>query len=217
MNRSIGSWPRRIRDSISQEGFGSFALRVLLRPVCRAAVFRAIPDIERPSGPAPVTTRLASEHDAPSIARLRPSYSPEGVLARLRAGDDCFLYLLDGQLAGFRWLSRNQGSLTDLGLVLPLLSDEVWGYESYVHPAYRSAGVNRASRPAFDRLCVEQGIRRKLGMATLGRRPFGLETNPFSVATIRTLRLGPFKKFWLRTYGPEAEYWRERLKELRWA
>ena len=30
------------------------------------------------------------------------------------------------------------------------------------------------------------------------------------------LRLGPLRKFWVRTCGPQAESWRERLKELRW-
>lgn len=49
-------------------------------------------------------TRLASEQDTASIVRLRPSYSADGVLARLPAGGDYSLYLLDGQLAGFRWV-----------------------------------------------------------------------------------------------------------------
>jgi len=214
---SIRSWPRRVRDSVNQEGLGSFALRMLLRPVYRAVVFRVVPDMERPSGPAPVTTRLASEQDTTSIARLRRSYSVEAVLARLRAGEECHLYLLEDQIAGFRWVSRQRGFLEDLGLMLPLLPDEVWMYEGYVHPAYRRAGVHRAARAVFDRLCVREGIRRKLGIATLGRRPFGRKDNPFSVATIRTVRLGPMRKLWVKAYGPEAEYWRARLKELRWA
>ena len=36
------------------------------------------------------------------------------------------------------------------------------------------------------------------------------------VATIRTFRLGPFRKLWVKTYGPQAEYWKERPMELRW-
>lgn len=214
---SIRSWPRRVRDSVNQEGLGSFALRMLLRPVYRAVVFRVVPDMERPSGPAPVMTRLASERDAASIARLRPSYSVEAVLARLRAGEECHLYLLENQVAGLRWVRRERGLLDDLGLTLPLLSDEVWMSEGYVHPAYRHAGVHRAARAAFDRLCAREGIRQKLGIATLGRRPFGSKDNPFSVATIRTVRLGPLRRLWVKAYGPQAEYWRERLEELRWA
>jgi len=44
-----------------------------------------------------------------------------------------------------------------------------------------------------------------------------LRSLPRRIAVLRVLRLGPFRKFWVRTYGPQAEYWRERLKELRWA
>ena len=53
------------------------------------------------------------------------------------------------------------------------------------------------------------------GFVSGQRRPFG--PSPHRVAIIRTLRLGPIRKFWVKTYGTQAEYWRERLKELRWA
>ena len=48
----------------------------------------------------------------------------------------------------------------------------------------------------------------------LAVRPFGVVRRPHRVAEIRTLCLGRFRKFWVRTYGPQAGYWRERLKEL---
>ena len=44
-----------------------------------------------------------------------------------------------------------------------------------------------------------------------------LRSLPRRIAVLRVLRLGPFRKFWVQTYGPQAEYWLERLKELRWA
>ena len=40
---------------------------------------------------------------------------------------------------------------------------------------------------------------------------------PHRVAVLRVLRLGPLTRFWVKTYGPQAGYWRERLKELKWA
>ncbi len=63
---------------------------------------------------------------------------------------------------------------------------------------------------------LSRGFHTRLGVAAMGRAPYG-KNRPHIVATIHTLRVGPFRKFWAKTYGPQADYWRERLKELRWA
>jgi hypothetical protein len=145
---TIRSWPRRVRDSANQEGA------------------------------APATVRQADEKDTNAIVGLRGWYTPEQLRARWRAEEKCYLVLLGDELVGLRWASTGQGRLWDLGLVLPLRTDEVWSSEAYTHPAHRHAGVYVASRVAFDRLCVQSGICLKLGSATIGRRPFGTSGTP---------------------------------------
>ena len=89
-------------------------------------------------------------------------------------------------------------------------------YEVFTNPAYRHFQVRRPVREAKEKRYAARGFRLQLGYSIAGRKPFG-RNDPYLTATAHTFRLSPLRKFWVRTYGPQAEYWRERLKELRWA
>ena len=164
----------------------------------------------------PVTVRIATEDGLGALVALRPEHDQAALRARMRGGHTCVLSLVDGELASARWACTGEAPLTGLGLVLPLEEGELSVYERFVHPAHRLKYVGRPARNALEEYFLKQGFRSIVSYATLGRRPYG-KGHPDSVATIRSLCLGPFKRFWVRTYGPQAEYWSERLKELRWA
>jgi len=212
---SIRSWPRRIRDSVEQEGRLHAAWRLALSPAYRAGTLNVSRLYIRERKPSvPVTVRIATEDDLDALVALRPEYDHDTLRARMRGGHICVLSLVNGELASVRWACTGEAPLTDLGLVLPLEEGELSVYERFVHPAHRLKQVGTPARNALEEHFLEQGFRSIVGYATLGRRPYGRE-HPDSVATIRTLRLGPFRRFWVRTYGLDANHWRERLKELR--
>ena len=220
MPRAIRSWRRRIRDSVHQEGFWRFLFRAARAPVYREAHVDSVPlqhEIEEDGEVVPdLTVRTAEEDDGAALIALRPEYRPEMLRARFRAGDACFISLVDECIASARWVSLRRVHLDYLGLVLPLQHGEIYIYEVFTRPEHRAKVVRKATSHALQEHYRSLGFRSNLGYVIPWRKPFGPDFR-FRVATIRILRLGPLRKFWVRTYGPQADYWRERLKELRWA
>jgi len=216
---AIRSWPRRIRDSFEQEGLLPPVLRAVLRPFYRAAVLGLVPlELHLRDTPLPgVSLHDVTEKDVAALIALRPEYTGEKIRGRLRQGQRCCAIVLEETTVGCIWASTGEARVEDIGLALPLRPEEVVTYEVYVDPAHRRGGVYGTARRAFDQRCWDQGYRRRITFSTLGRRPFGVKGRPLQFAAVRTVGLGPFRKLWVRTYGPQAEYWRERLKELRWA
>ena len=213
---TLRSLPRRIRDSIGQEGPWSLALRTAASPMYRAGALLTSPLAFPSDELALMDVRDAMESDVETIVNLRPEYSGDAVRSRLLEGEACSLAFMERLLVACRWVNTGEARLAGLGLILPLSPDEIYVGEAYVHPAYRRRGINNRTRDAYEAQYRQRGYSSKVSCATLGRKPYG-RGSPYSVAAIRTLRFGPFRKFWVRTYGPQADYWRGRLKELRWA
>ena len=213
---NVRSWPRRIRDSLHQEGPSRFVQRMVLSPFYRETLLCSYPVRHKPyTRPPEVSVRMATEDDMSGLIRLRPEYSLSDLRARFESGQTCFLTLVNGSIASLGWVRFDEARLRYLGLALPLLTKEISDYEWYTAPEYR--GV-RASDAAWYELMdryEQRGVERTVDFATPRRKPWGTD-NANVVATIRIFRLGPLKRFWVRTCGPQAEYWRERLKELRW-
>ena len=196
-------------------------LRAALLPLSRELVLRYEPvetgyPREQGTPPPSLTARLARESDVKELVSLRPEYAADEILSRLRRGEECYLSVVDERIVSMRWTCTGEARLRYLGLSLPLGPDEVCDYELFTTPAYRRRAVRRPAYDLLNRRCSERGLHSRVNCVIPGRKPFGRD-NPFSVATIRTVGLGPFRKLLVRTYGPQAEYWRERLKELRWA
>ena len=214
---TLRSAPRRIRDSIEQEGLWPFLLRLVVSPVYRSGLLRTDPIArDLPPPPPGTTARLVTEADVDKLVALRPVDNPRALQERLRRGHRCFVASVDGSTAACAWGRTNAASLDHVRLLLPLRPNEVFAYWWYTDPRYRRAGAVRAAGFPFRAHYHQQGADTTLSFATLGRKPWGMN-DPYRVAIIRVLRLGPLRKYWVRTYGPEAESWRERLsKELRW-
>lgn len=206
----------RIEDGVEQEGLPRFIMRVALSPVYRAGTLNAQP-LESVSGrTSPALVRLAGVADVPALAALRPRSSAKDLLTRLESAHSCFAAFASASALASQWGCESDARFGELGLALPLASGEVFGYGAYVQAAHRRKGISRALTQAYNEHYLGEGFRVSLAFAVLGRRPFGI-SDPHRIATIRTLRLGPFRKLWVKTYGSRAEYWRDRLKQLRWA
>jgi GNAT superfamily N-acetyltransferase len=214
---TIRSWPRRVRDSIRQEGCWRSVVRACLAPFYQAVMITSQPlELEPFETPALVSVRPAGPADIEALVSLRREYSRSALESRLIAGHDCFLSIVKGQVVACRWGCTQEIVLGKPPLVLPLQEDEACVYEVFNHPRYRWGGIGHAAYHALKEELLKRNRSNLVGYVTPGRKPWGRD-NQHRVATIRTLRLGPLRKFWVRTYGPQAEYWRERLKELRWA
>ena len=217
---TLRSLPRRIRDSIEQEGLLQAVWRGALSPVYRAGILRARPLDPGSSGrralPYALTVRTASEDDIDAIVALRPQYDRRTLLTRLQEGQECVVSWDVCTPTSVYWTCKGRGPLVHLGLVLPLEDREVFVHDLYRDPARRHKGEGDVTRRYLDQRYAREGIDSVVSCATAGRGPYG-RGDPDRVATIRTLRLGPFRRFWVRTCGPQAEYWRGRLRELRWA
>jgi hypothetical protein len=221
MGMSIGSWPRRFEDSANKEGLWRFVLRAALSPVYRQAAVRFQPLDHEEKGEAlldsrPVTLHTATEGDAEALHALRPDYSRDTVRSRLRAGQECLLVLAGADIGSLRWVSRDFVPMQYLGLALPLYKNELCIYELFTNPAYRGKGVRVVGWEALRRRFLAEQRDTVVDYVIPGRRPYGVDPR-LQVAMVHTLRVGPFRKFWVRTWGPQAGYWQERLKELRWA
>jgi hypothetical protein len=218
--KSIRSWPRRIRDAVGLEGPWRLILRVLVSPVYGAVGVHVQPlecePYELGPLPAPTGIRKMTADDIEALLAFRPEYRREELWERLRSGHECFMSLVGDDLASCRWICTGEARVGSLGLVLPLRRDEVFLYEVYTHANYRGRRINREAWNAMVDEYLGRGALALVGFTTVGRKPYG-RNDRRNVATIRSLRLGPFKRFWVRTYGPQAESWSERLRELRWA
>jgi len=214
---AIRSWPRRIRDSIEREGFAPFIIRALLSPCYGEVGLRAQQYSEAELGGASRRDDVvvAPSDDTSEITRSFPGLDRQKVAHRLSSGERCFVAKVCGEAAGHGWVSTTVAHIHPLALSLPLQDRELFTYGLNVRVSRRHAGAGGAIVDAVDTWAQESGLRTHLSFVTLGRRPFGKNARDH-VATIRTLRLGPFRKFWVKTYGPQEEYWRGRLKELRW-
>jgi len=209
--------PRRISDSVQREGFARFALRALLSPCYREVGLRAqqYSQADCPTGPRREDVMVAPCDDISEITRSFSDLDHQDVRERITSGERCFVAKVDGEPAGLGWVSVTAAHIDPLRLSLPLRGRELFSHGLYVRASQRNAGAGRAIVDAVDMWAWEDGLRTHLSFVILGRRPFGKNVR-YHVATIRTLRLGPFRKFWVSTYGPQAGYWRERLNELRW-
>ena len=190
-------------------------LRTVLWRAYRAGVVLAKP-LAPAVGPADVQLRFASADDVPALLAVRSVYTAETLQSWLRDGEECILGLVNGAIAAHRWVTTGIFRMPHLGLVLNLGEDEISVHDVYVLPDFRGRGITAAANHTFDSPYLDRGFRMEFSYATAGRGPWG-RGHDYSIATIRTLRLGPVRRFWVRAYGPQAECWRERLKELRWA
>jgi len=218
MIMGIRSWPRRIKDSIELEGLWGFASRAASARFYRLGILNAEPLLARTiPPPAPsLTARSAAEEDMDALVALLPHrYSPGMLRERLAKGERCFLSFLDGDLAFVGWVGEKEAHLDYGGLSFPLHKEEIYGYEWYTRPEYRRQGADNAAWRFIQEYYSERGVSLAFGFVSGRRKPFGPDS-PHKVAIIRIFRLGPLKRFWVETYGPQAEYWRERLRELRW-
>ena len=214
---TVGSWPRRISDAVLFEGLWPALVRATLFPFYRAVTLNSEPlGHDFPPPPESITVRRASDEDVPALVRVRPEYKPEALRERFQRRHECFLACTEGQIASLVWACPSEAYLAPLGLVLALRPEEVFDYDSFTVPRFRRRRVAYARWHAFQSHYFSQGFKSIVDFTTPGRRPWG-QVDTRRVATIRTLRLGPFRKLWVRTCGPQAEYWRERLDESRWA
>ena len=213
--RPLSGLPRRLRDSIDQEGLGRFLLRALSHPVYRAMEIQAEP-IEASTPADQTILHLATEDDIPALVAFRPEYDPRELRRRMQAGERCFFSLVEGKVATCRWVATGSLLLRGLGLVLPLEDDEFTLYELFVATAHRRAGITAPEYNALKERLLNEGIHRLVAYVIPGRKPYSRAWGDH-VATVRVLRLGPWRKWWAVARGQRAGYWRERFKGLRWS
>jgi hypothetical protein len=166
---TLKSLPRRVVDSVRQEGGVRFAWRALMSPVYRAEVLRVRPlrlGVEPPSPSAEV--RLASKEDLPALVVLNPRRSVGEFEKRLAAGDDCLIMLDAGAPRGYMWASTRQAYLNG-ALVLPLRADEVFSYDMYIHPLYRRRRLRLVAWAAYEERYWPAGVRSALHTAYASR------------------------------------------------
>ena len=219
VTRPAHSVMRRTRESVKQEGFWPFLIRALVSPGHRAVALRAFRLNERHEEwqtPLPVRARQATQQDVCALADMRPEYRAELLRTRLRRGHRCFLSTLGDSVAACIWACQREAHLAHADLALKLLQNEVYTYDAFVLPGYRGKRVRPPAWNALLDYYQEQGVQMGIDCAVRGRKPWGTDKR-YLVATISTLRLGPFRKSRVNACGPQAEYWRERLRGLRWA
>ena len=131
---TLRSWPRRIRDSVRQEGLPQAALRLALSPLYRSMVFTVRPLATGDAGGqlATVAGGFATQGDIDTLARLNPRFAPAALRARLEGGERCYLASIDGKTVSCRWVRSGEARLGERDPVLRLCPDEAYVYQIYV-------------------------------------------------------------------------------------
>jgi len=135
---SIRSWPRRITDSLRQEGPWRASVRALSAAAYQAVMITSQAlELEGFEQPASVTVRSAGLDDIDALVRLRREYKPSVLESRLRDGHKCFVSTVEGKVVACRWGCTRGVTLGRLPLVLPLREGEACIYEVYNDPRHR--------------------------------------------------------------------------------
>jgi hypothetical protein len=151
---------RRAREVVAGEGVRSLVFKVL-----GETVYRRLLLFERPLDPPPALREpsveleygFLDEDRAGELPSLGSALTPGEALRRLRRGERCFVARHRGGLVSARWLTDGEAFVEYLGGRLRLDENEVYVYEAFTAPAYRSLGLYGAASARLARELAAEG------------------------------------------------------------
>lgn len=121
--------------------------------------------------PFSVEITILQQKDLPDYYRLRPKQHPGIIQKRITEGDQCFLARSEGRLVHSGWVAVNKKFEPYLRGTLILQPDEIFLYDHYTHPAFRSRGFSRTRDIFVLQHFRQKGYRRSLAVVAVENKP----------------------------------------------
>jgi GNAT superfamily N-acetyltransferase len=144
-----GSAVRRALLTLRGEGVRSFWFK-LLAPVgyrrlllLDQPLLQAVPQF---SATLPVAIAQLTADGLDEYLAFRPDSGRAAVLARLAAGQICFVARCDRRIVAADWIATQPIRLSYLDCVLDMAPGDVCIYDKFILPAYRGHGISNALR-----------------------------------------------------------------------
>lgn len=194
----------RARVVLAEEGLRSLWFKVLGETVYRRLLLLAR-DTAGPLSPVPFPDGLDFSFVEPSDARSLNSLAAQAdsaeALRRLRRGDRCFVGRIGGRVVTARWVAVGEIWIPYLQRWLQPKVNEVFIYESFTHPAFRSQGVDAGARRTLLPLLAAEGVRTTVA-AVLPEERLALrvlEKDGYRrIGVVGYVKIGPWRRGFLR-------------------
>lgn len=150
-------------------------------------------------------SEFVSDPDHPGLVALTPELSPVQRKQRLGDGTLCVLGSVDGRAAGLSWAQRERGYIEYLDLSLELNPGVVYGFETYVDPAFRGRGIAQSLLLEKARRMLDLGIHTEVGaIMPENQAGLGMVTGQgrHLPGTLHCLRFGTNKRAWYTGRSP---------------
>jgi GNAT superfamily N-acetyltransferase len=158
-----GNAVRRALLTLHGEGVRSFWWKLLAQIGYRRLLLldqpldHAVPQF---SPTLPVEIGELSRNEFDDYLVFRPDTRRADALARLAAGQVCFVARCDGRIVAADWIATQPIRLSYLDCVLDMAPGEVCIYDKFILPAYRGHGISNALRTHHLRQLERAGYRR---------------------------------------------------------
>ena len=131
------------------------------------------------------------DKDLPDYHRLRPEQPPRMIRKRIADGDQCFLVWSEGRIVHSGWVATQKKSDPYLRCTLILQPGEIFLYDHYTHPSYRSHGLAQARDIYLLQRYRQEGYRRSIAVVAIENKP---AFRPFEAIGYRPI--GMFRSLW---------------------
>ena len=158
-----GNAVRRALLTLRGEGVRSFWFKLLGEVGYRRLLLldqpldHAVPQF---SPTLPVDIAELSRDELGAYLAFRPDTGRAAALARLAAGQVCFVARCDGRIVAADWIATQPVRLSYLDCMLDMAPGEVCIYDKFILPAYRGHGISNALRTHHLRQLQRAGHRR---------------------------------------------------------
>mgnify|MGYP001819871590 CR=1 FL=1 len=98
---------------------------------------------------------------------LRRSLSQKSFVERVERGDVCFALSIEGAVVHTAWVAVRRGPIEYLRRDLALEEDEIFVFDSYTNPEYRSLHLATARAAFVAEHYASRGFRRSLGVVAV--------------------------------------------------
>jgi hypothetical protein len=154
----------------------------------------------------PTAISVLQEEDLLEYQRFRTEQNLQMIRKRLTAGDRCFLVRVEGRIVHSGWIATQIKQDPYLRCTLTLQPGDIFLYDHYTAPAFRSRGLSIAREIHILKHYLSEGYRRSVAIVAIENKP---AFRPFEALGYRPigmlfcLRWVLGEKIWRKSYGAD--------------
>jgi len=152
----------------------------------------------------PIVITLLREEDLPAYFQLRPDQDRNMIKRRLAHGDQCFVAWCEGRIVHSTWAATGRIYIPYLRRHLILKPEEIFFYDSFTLPIYRSCNLAQARGVYAFQYYLRLGYRQAIAVIALENKAGPGVPNALgyrSLGLYACLKLGPWQWDWQERWG----------------